>query len=150
MNENQAYIRRMTIDDVEAVYRIEVESFKTPWSLDAFDNEIRKNQLAVYFVAVFEEEVIGYAGMWTVVDELHVTNVAVTPSFRGRGISKLLMDALFNYAHQMGFISITLEVRTNNAVAISLYEQYGFKALGVRKGYYQDTNEDALIMWKEF
>lgn len=143
-------VRRMRIDDVESVFEIETLSFKTPWTKEAFENEVTKNQLAVYFVVTLDGCVVGYAGMWTIVDELHVTNVAVTPDQRGKGLSSRLMETLFEYAIDHKFASMTLEVRTTNSVAIKLYEKFGFKGLGVRKGYYQDTNEDALIMWKEF
>ncbi len=143
-------VRRMLMDDVESVFQIETLSFKTPWTKEAFENEVGKNQLAVYFVVTLNEVVVGYAGMWTIVDELHVTNVAVTPEHRGKGLSNKLMETLFDFATENKFASMTLEVRTTNTVAIKLYEKYGFKGLGIRKGYYQDTNEDALIMWKEF
>ncbi|MBF4694485.1 ribosomal protein S18-alanine N-acetyltransferase [Fusibacter ferrireducens] len=150
INSDILEVRRMTLDDVESVYEIETLSFKSPWSKDAFFNEVNQNQLAVYFVVTLNEEIIGYAGMWTVVDELHVTNVAIAPDKRGMGFSSRLMEKLFEFAVENKFASMTLEVRTTNKVAINLYEKYGFKSLGIRKGYYQDTNEDALIMWKEF
>lgn len=145
-----ATVRRMTEADVKAVYEIEMASFKTPWSMESFEKEIRENQLAVYFVVEVVGEVVGYAGMWTVMDELHITNVAVMPSHRGKGLSSCLMDKLFEFAAMKHFKSMTLEVRTANSVAIGLYEKFGFVGMGIRKGYYQDTNEDALIMWKEF
>ncbi|GAU75630.1 ribosomal protein S18-alanine N-acetyltransferase [Fusibacter sp. 3D3] len=150
VDTNVIELRRMTVTDVDSVFEIETLSFKSPWTKEAFVNEVVKNQLAVYFVVTLDALVVGYAGMWTVVDELHITNVAITPDQRGKGLSNRLMERLFEFAIENKFTSMTLEVRTTNAVAISLYEKYGFKGLGVRKGYYQDTNEDALIMWKEF
>lgn len=150
INSNEIEVRRMTLEDVESVFEIETLSFNSPWSKEAFINEVVQNQLAVYFVLTLNEQVVGYAGMWTVVDELHVTNVAVMPDQRGKGFSGRIMEKLFEFAMTNKFASMTLEVRTTNKVAINLYEKYGFKGFGVRKGYYQDTNEDALIMWKEF
>lgn len=150
INSNAIDVRRMTLEDVESVFEIETLSFKSPWSKEAFINEVGQNQLAVYFVVTLDGQVVGYAGMWTVVDELHVTNVAITPEQRGKGLSSKIMEKLFEFAVANKFTSMTLEVRTTNKVAISLYEKYGFNGFGVRKGYYQDTNEDALIMWKEF
>ena len=150
INANTIEVRRMTLEDVESVFEIEKLSFKTPWSREAFVNEVVQNQLAVYFVITLNEQVVGYGGMWTVVDELHVTNVAIAPEHRGKGFSSMIMEKLFEFATTNKFASMTLEVRTTNQVAISLYEKHGFKGYGVRKGYYQDTNEDALIMWKEF
>lgn len=143
-------VRAMVLEDVPRVYEIEVASFKTPWTVDAFEKEITTNQLAIYHVITVDYCIVGFAGMWAVIDELHITNIAIAPDYRGKGLSNLLMQALFDYAQTNQFASMTLEVRTTNAVAIGLYEKYNFVTLGVRKGYYLDTGEDALIMWKEF
>lgn len=142
-------IRRMTIEDIEPVYKIEEASFQTPWTRDAFEKEIHENALAVYHVMELDSRVIGYGGMWSVVDELHITNFAVLPEFRGHGYAHVLMDALVDYGIIHGFKYMTLEVRRSNSVAISLYEKHGFEGIGYRPKYYVDSGEDALVMWKE-
>lgn len=149
-NNENVKVRKMVLNDVDAVYDIEVASFTTPWTKEAFENEIAKNQLAIYFVVSEAERIVGYVGMWTIVDELHITNVAIAPEFRGKGYSNALIQHVLEYALEHGFVAITLEVRASNKVAISLYEKYMFVATGIRKGYYQDTGEDAVVMWREF
>lgn len=141
--------RRMTIEDVERVYEIEVESFKTPWTKEAFQNEIIINTLAEYIVLLYDDQIIGYGGMWLIVDEIHITNIALATEFRGKGYSKVLIDALIQFGQEKQFEHMTLEVRESNQVAISLYEQFGFVSVGKRPKYYIDTGEDALVMWKE-
>ncbi len=141
--------RRMTIEDVERVYEIEVESFKTPWTKEAFQNEITVNTLAEYIVLLYDDQIIGYGGMWLIVDEIHITNIALAIEFRGKGYSKVLIDALIQFGQEKQFENMTLEVRESNQVAISLYEQFGFVSVGKRPKYYIDTGEDALVMWKE-
>lgn len=142
-------IRRMTSEDIGPVYRIEEASFQTPWTMEAFEKEINENALAIYHVMELDGEVIGYGGMWSVMDELHITNFAVLPAFRGRGYAHVLMKALIDYGTLHGFKYMTLEVRRGNAVAISLYEKHGFEGIGYRPKYYVDSGEDALVMWKE-
>ena len=139
----------MTIEDVERVYEIEVESFKTPWTKEAFQNEIIINTLAEYIVLLYDDQIIGYGGMWLIVDEIHITNIALATEFRGKGYSKVLIDALIQFGQEKQFEHMTLEVRESNQVAISLYEQFGFVSVGKRPKYYIDTGEDALVMWKE-
>ncbi len=141
--------RRMVREDIDDVYAIEEASFKTPWTRQAFEQEIVSNTLAIYFVIETQGEVVGYGGMWMVVDELHITNVAIKPAFRGKGYSKHLMHALIAYGQNNRFSHMTLEVREHNQVAISLYEKLGFIIAGKRPKYYFDTGEDAFVMWKE-
>ena len=136
-------IFRMTYEDVDEVWKIEEESFSVPWTKEDFQREMKENKMAVYFVARIGEETVGYAGMWHVINEGHITNVAVSKRFRGQGIGRLLMDALFKEGIEKEMIGITLEVGENNTVAQNLYTGLGFKEEGRR-------NEDALIMWKYF
>lgn len=96
-----------------------------------------------------EPETMGYAGLWLMIDEAHVTSVAVRPSYRGRGLGRLLMWGMFEIASNLGARWVTLEVRMSNTVARRMYEGLGFKDAGVRPRYYTDNNEDALIMWSE-
>lgn len=141
--------RKMTLEDIEAVYAIEVSSFTTPWTKDAFYKELVENTLAAYFIVEEDDHVVAYGGMWQIMDELHITNIAVEVEARGKGYSKVLMDGMIDYGKKYAFKHMTLEVRQNNKVAIALYEKYGFESVGIRPKYYMDTNEDALVMWKE-
>lgn len=140
--------RLMTVEDVPAVHYIEQIAFPTPWTLDSFYYEMEKNPQAHYFVAVNEEEkVIGFCGMWVVLDESQITNVAVLPEGRGKGIGEALMREAIAYAKSLNVVVMSLEVRVTNEVAQNLYRKLGFQEGGIRKGYYTDNQEDALVMW---
>ncbi len=140
-------IRRMTLADVPAVHAIEVATFAMPWSLESLQNEMERNACARYLIAEDESgALIAYAGAWIVFDEAHVTNVAVAQAMRGRGIGRAILAALMQYAANMGAQVLTLEVRKSNTVALALYQSMGFSQLGVRKRYYEDNGEDALLL----
>lgn len=139
----------MTGEDIKSVYDVECKSFITPWSLKSFTSEIYNNNMAKYLVAKIDGKVVGYGGMWIILDEGHITNIAVHPDHRGKKIGDALVKALINLAGENDVERMTLEVRPSNWAAINLYKKYGFKEAGVRKGYYQDTGEDAIIMWLE-
>jgi ribosomal-protein-alanine N-acetyltransferase len=128
---------------------VERSCFTAPWSENTFYREITENPYALYLVAMAGEEVAGYAGSWLVLDESHVTNIAVAPNWRRKGIAKRLMEHLMQTSLHQGANRITLEVRRTNEGAQKLYEDFGFHMSGVRKGYYTDNNEDGLIMWME-
>lgn len=140
--------RKMTVEDIDRVFEIESQSFKTPWSKESFYTEVKENTLATYLVLTLDDAVIGFGGMWLIMDEIHITNVAVAPEHRGQGYSKTLITDMIRYAKEKGFQHMTLEVRVSNAVAIALYEKFGFEGAGIRPKYYVDTGEDALVMWK--
>jgi ribosomal-protein-alanine N-acetyltransferase len=140
-------IQKMTNNDLEGVFIIEGLSFTTPWSFESFYNEVNVNHLAYYAVVLEAGQVVGYGGMWSVIDEAHVTNVAIHPDHRGKGYSKQLMAHMMAYAKSRNLERMTLEVRVGNTVAISLYQQMGFLEAGRRPKYYEDTGEDALILW---
>lgn len=142
---NKVLIRRMTLEDVDAVQEIEASTFAHPWSREAFVQEMTRNTCARYLVAVEGERVIGFAGAWIVLDEGHVTNIAVTADCRGRGIGRLLTAGLVQYAANLGVVYMTLEVRRSNLVAQKLYQSLGFEYVGVRKKYYEDNGEDAFL-----
>lgn len=142
------HIRPMTAADIPAVIEIEKGSFETPWTPNAFRLEM-KNRLAVYRVAEVDGQVAAYGGMWLILDEAHVTNVAVHPDHRGRRLGLQIMEVLMEEARERRLLRMTLEVRTKNEPAIALYRKLGFLMAGIRPGYYQDTGEDALIMWAE-
>ena len=138
-------IRRMTAADAEAVWRIEAATFPTPWSLRDFEHEMRENPCARYLVAEKEGRIIGFAGIHIILDEGHITNIAVTREERGCGIGRKLTQALLQYASNLGVQYVTLEVRENNEPAKSLYKALGFIKVGVRKRYYENQT-DAHIM----
>lgn len=142
-------VRLMTLEDLDAVLAIEVVSFSSPWSRNSFVSELTLNPRATYIVAEMDGEIVGYAGMWVIFDEAHVTTIAVKPEARRKGIGETLMRSLAMVASLAGAARATLEVRVSNIRAQSLYEKLGFKKAGLRKRYYQDNGEDAIIMWKE-
>lgn len=139
-------IEFMEAADIEDVMEVEVKSFNIPWSKQSFEDEL-KNNLALYLVAKVDGKAVGYIGAWKIFDEGHITNVAVHPDFRGRGIGKALISELLYLCEKDGILSFTLEVRESNIVAQNLYKSFGFVEEGKRKAYYSDNNEDAIIMW---
>jgi len=141
-------IRRMQPKDLIAVSVIEKISFSIPWTKNAFLIEISDNRCARYFVAHIDDVVIGYGGMWVMIDEAHITNIAVHPSYRKMGVGYSILSALTDEALKNGAELMTLEVRVSNSEAINLYSRIGFEAQGIRRRYYSDNDEDALIMWK--
>lgn len=147
-NKHKADIQIMKAEDIGEVYEIEHMCFTTPWSLESFAAEINNN-LAKYVVAKVDGKVVGYGGVWIVIDEGHITNIAVHPDYRGQGIGEALVKSLIALAKEHNVTRITLEVRPTNTAALNLYKKFGFIIQGIRKGYYEDTKEDALIMWAE-
>lgn len=141
-------VREMHEKDIDGVLRIEKLSFATPWSREAFVIEMTTNKLAKYIVAEKDGSIVGYAGLWFIIDEGHITNIAVDPQYRGQGIGALLVEELINISEKKGITNLTLEVRVSNTAAKSLYKKYGFQDCGIRPGYYADTKEDAIIMWR--
>lgn len=141
-------VRPMLEKDIDEVLDIEKTSFATPWSKEAFTLEINKNMLAKYVVAEIQGKVVGYGGIWLIIDEGHVTNIAVHEKYRGLGVGNKIMEGLIDICRDRNIVAMTLEVRKTNEVAKSLYDKYGFKEYGIRPGYYSDNNEDAIIMWK--
>jgi [ribosomal protein S18]-alanine N-acetyltransferase len=140
-------IRPMRVEDIHGVLAIEQMSFPTPWPRDAYQHELRDNRLACYLVAREFHRLVGYAGMWVILDEAHVTTIAVDPLHRRRRIGERLLVALIDEAMRRGARWVTLEVRKSNLGAQSLYRKYGFRDIGLRKGYYSDNREDAIVMW---
>jgi [ribosomal protein S18]-alanine N-acetyltransferase len=132
---------------VNQVLYISTLSFLTPWTRESIEKEL-ENQFARYVVAVKDGLVIGYGGIWLILDEGHITNIAIHPEYRGIGAGDMIVEALIELCKLEGIASITLEVRKSNTVAQRLYKKHGFIEEGVRKNYYADTKEDAVIMWK--
>jgi ribosomal-protein-alanine N-acetyltransferase len=138
----------MTVDDLNGVLEVEALSFYTPWSRQAFVQELTRNEYAYYLVLKDGARAVGYAGVWIILDEAHITNIAVHPDYRGRDLGKFLLISILKAARSRGARRATLEVRVSNSVAQRLYLQMGFLVHGIRRGYYTDTHEDAFIMWK--
>ncbi len=137
----------MRMEDLPRVLAIEHQSFRTPWPRDAYTHELKENRLAAYLVARTADEIVGYAGMWVILDEAHVTTLAVDPVYRGQHIGERLLLGLIDAGLARGARWMTLEVRRSNETAQALYKKYGFREIGVRKGYYSDNREDAIVMW---
>lgn len=147
---NSVEISYLTIKDIDEILNINRLSFKTPWSRESLIKELDDNSFARYVVAKKDGLVLGYGGLWIIVDEAHVTNIAVHPEYRGIGIGNMLMDAMIDICRLELVVGITLEVRASNVAAQNLYKKFGFIQEGIRKGYYEDNHEDALILWKHF
>lgn len=139
--------RYLKEEDIDQILKIEELSFATPWTRQSFENELNLNQFAVYLVLEKEGQVIGYCGMWLIVDEAHITNIAVLPEFRGQKLGEGILRMIMEVAKKRGAKTMTLEVRVSNTVAQSLYRKLGFMNGGIRKNYYTDNYEDALVMW---
>ncbi|MEG6616613.1 ribosomal protein S18-alanine N-acetyltransferase [Peptococcaceae bacterium 1198_IL3148] len=139
----------MDLSHLPEVLSIEKVSFPTPWSQQAFIYEILQNNFSYYVVALDGAKVVGYGGMWLILDEAHITNIAVSPSSRGKKVGLMLMKHLMKKAVEFGAVRMTLEVRPSNDIARNLYKKLGFEERGLRKNYYNDTHEDAIIMWQD-
>lgn len=137
---------RMRAEDLDQVLAIERASFTMPWSRSAFLYELEQNRVARCWVVRDGPRVVGYLCTWEVADELHVTNIAVHPELRRRGTGRHLLSTALADARRRGFRHVVLEVRPSNTEARTLYESFGFKVVGRRRGYYYDTGEDALVM----
>ncbi len=142
-------LRRLDARDLELVEVIERESYPTPWSRSMFDAELRKPSALAVGAFTPEGELVGYAFVSRYVDAWHVMNVAVAGAYRRRGIASALLERVFEVTESDPRRGHTLEVRVSNAGAIALYEGLGFERRGLRRGYYTDNREDALIMWRE-
>jgi [ribosomal protein S18]-alanine N-acetyltransferase len=142
-------IRCMDVNDIDMVLAVERQAFSVPWSRAAFETELAENELAHYLVAEVDGRVVGYCGMWIILDEAHLTNVAVLTGHRGKGIGQCLLTTLMEYGKVRGATCMTLEVRRSNVAAQRFYRRLGFIERGLRRQYYTDTQEDALIMWRD-
>ena len=145
---NNLVIEEMKVDDIDGVFEVEKSCFEDYWSKDSFKKEL-SNNLAKYLVAKVDKKVVGYVGIWFVVDEGHITNVAVHEDYRGKKIGDKLINELVQVCKDNKIVSMTLEVRASNKIAQNLYRKYGFKMAGIRKEYYSNNKEDAIIMWND-
>ena len=138
--------RRMLPEDAAGVEVVERACFSMPWSRESFWEQAASEK-AYYLLALAGEKIIGYAGAWILLDEAHITNVAIDPAYRGQKIGRAMMCRLIEIVRELGATAMTLEVRPSNAAAVTLYEKLGFKSAGLRPGYYEDNGEAAMIMW---
>ncbi|GHV38763.1 ribosomal-protein-alanine acetyltransferase [Clostridia bacterium] len=148
-NDTNIIIAKMKPIHLDGVLAVENASFSVPWSARSLSDELL-NKHAYYFVALSGNEVIGYCGMWHIVNEGHITKIAVRADYRRQGVGAMLIEELCLLAKRKRMIGLTLEVRMNNRAAHALYAKCGFKPEGIRKSYYSDTKEDAVVMWKYF
>lgn len=141
-------LRKLTIDDLKDILEIEEKCFSVPWSKEAFESEIN-HKFTYYCCIEINKKVIGYAGLWKIIDEGHITNIAVLPMYRKKGYGNNLIKNLINYCNKNSIVSMTLEVRESNEAAINLYRKNGFEIAGIRPNYYTKPVENAAIMWRK-
>ncbi|RDW18824.1 ribosomal protein S18-alanine N-acetyltransferase [Oceanobacillus chungangensis] len=144
---DKVLIRKMEIKDVEHVVEVEKASFTIPWTTDIFYQEIVDNNFAHYFVIELNGQIVGYAGAWIVIDDAQITNIAIMPEYRGYKLGEKLFQYVIQSAIGMGVRHLSLEVRVSNRVAQSMYRKFGLVPGGIRKNYYTDNQEDAIVMW---
>lgn len=141
-------IRKMQIDDVAGVMDVDTGSFPAPWTKSVYEQELIENDFAHYFVLVNEaEEIIGYVGLWIIFEDAQITNIAVHKDYRGKKIGEKLFGFALSYSYQQGAQKLSLEVRPSNVVAKTMYRKFGLQKGGIRKNYYPDNSEDAIVMW---
>ena len=140
-------IRFMDDDDLEQVMDVERNAFSCPWDPAVFRNELRSNKFAHYLVCEYKGRIIGYCGLWIVMDEAQVTNIAIHSDYRGQGLGEKLLRFAISFLKEFKATTLSLEVRVSNEVAKQLYRKVGFNEGGIRKNYYADNSEDALVMW---
>ena len=143
---NDFKICPMDASSIKSILNISELSFPISWSLDSLQSEL-DNKFAKYVILKKGNSIVGYGGMWIIIDEAHITNVAIHPDARGYGGGDIIVEALFRICRKQKVTAITLEVRSSNFTAINLYEKYGFEKEGLRPHYYEDNGEDAVIMW---
>lgn len=140
-------VREMREEDIDTVHLIDQQSFTDPWSKDIYYEEITKNKYAEYFVILYQEEIVGFCGSWMVLDEAQITNIAIAPTHKGKGYGTYLFQYVINFAVLHGIKKLSLEVRVSNITAQKMYKKFGMKPGGIRKNYYPDNQEDALVLW---
>lgn len=141
-------IRPLTRRDIKEVMDIEQVSFPDPWQEAMFYSELNNRKISRFYVAMIDGRLVGYIGMWIIQDEAHILNLAIHPDYRRQGIGSRLLETLFEKARKKGVKRVTLEVRASNTTAQQFYKRFGIQEIAIRKRYYRDTHEDALIMWR--
>ncbi|TFB13695.1 ribosomal-protein-alanine N-acetyltransferase [Filobacillus milosensis] len=145
--KNDIRVREMTLEDISQVILIENKSFRTPWKKRDFLYDLVKNSFSNYLVIEKGDSIVGYCGIWIVLESAQITNIAISPKERGQRLGEKLFKEVIELAKEKGASELTLEVRESNHVAQKLYEKFDLKVVGKREGYYQDDGEDALVMW---
>ncbi|MGI5892127.1 MAG: ribosomal protein S18-alanine N-acetyltransferase [Bacillota bacterium] len=140
-------IMPLSAQHIDEITEIENLSFTVPWSKEAYLKELNENIFSFYLGVFWQERLVAYGGYWLIMDEAHISNIAVHPLFRGQGLGELLMRNIIVSSLSQGSTKMTLEVRESNSCAQNLYQKLGFVASGIRPGYYSDNNEGAVIMW---
>ncbi|MEK4303556.1 MULTISPECIES: ribosomal protein S18-alanine N-acetyltransferase [Oceanobacillus] len=144
---SELVIRQMNLEDVPGVMEVEEAAFTGPWDAEIFHKELCENDHAYYFVACLRDRIVGYIGSWVVFEDGQITNFAVHPDMRGRKIGEKLFGYVTTFMTGNGVERLSLEVRVSNTVAQSLYKKFGLVPGGIRKHYYTDNFEDAIVMW---
>lgn len=144
---NQIKLNHLNDSHIDGIMTINELSFAIPWSRNSIEDEL-KNKFAIYTVATLNDKVVGYGGLWLIIDEANITNIAVHPEYRKSGIASLILNELLNICAKQNAVSIDLEVRVSNVAAQKLYKKFDFNEIGIRKKYYEDNNEDAILMKK--
>ncbi len=140
-------ISAMRTEDIARVLHVESLCFTTPWPRNAFLNELTDNKLAHYYIGRFEDRIVAYGGLWVILEDAHITTVAVEPMHQHKRFGEQMLIKLIDEAIERGARWITLEVRESNIAAQNLYKKYGFTVVSTRRGYYSDNDENALVMW---
>lgn len=140
-------VRSAEPKDIIRLREVEIQGFMSPWGEEALSQEIRNQNRTCYLVGEISGQIVAYAGLWVIFDEGHITRIVVDPKFRRQGIARELVKALMEKGSSLGCERFTLEVRSSNKEAIGLYSDIGFEQVGIRSGYYEEEEEDALIMW---
>lgn len=140
-------VRLARPEDLDAIYKIEIESMENAWSYNLIEKDLIHNIHSKYFVVEGSGGVVGFCATMLVIDEVHITNIAVNLKYRGMGLGRRILEFAIDHYSGMNLKGITLEVNVKNVVAIELYKSMGFEIVGKRSGYYAN-NEDAYIMWK--
>ena len=147
-NLETVIINKMSTEDIDGVIKIEESAYGDHhWSKDSFLNELHNELARYYALHTPDGQLAGYAGCWHILDEAHITTIAIAPEYRKRYYGQALLKAIIEDCYKEKIKYITLEVRVSNTPASNLYSKYGFTSFGTRKKYYQNNNEDALIMW---
>ena len=141
--------KKVTEKTVEAVHELEQKCFSHPWTYNMLYTDICENDITEYIIAEIDGQYVGYAGMWIIFDEAHITNICTHPDFRRKGIGAKLLSYMIKTASEKGACRMTLEVRVSNVAAMKLYESFGFHVCGKRTKYYSDNGEDAYVLWKD-
>ncbi len=134
-------------EHIQTLEPIEAESYPDPWSAGMFQQET-ENAMSRFYIAISDQHVVGYGGFWLLMDEAHITKITVAQSYRKQGLGTRIMDYLIEQAEQAGAKTMRLEVRQSNTIAQAIYARLDFKVVGIRKGYYARSREDAVVMVK--